>query len=149
MPYIEAYLHVVWTTKNRTPYLSTFTLRKTVWKHIYQNALKQGIHISVINGYKDHCHCLISLKSNQTIQRILQLLKGESSFWINKSNLLEGTNYSHFEWQDEYYAVAVSSQSIKTVRRYILNQEAHHRNNSNNEEYNEFLNLPPLKSGGK
>ena len=151
MPYIKAYLHVVWTTKNRTPYLNTIAFRKKVWKHIYDNALKKEIHIDVINGYENHCHCLISQKSNQTIQQTLQLLKGESAFWINKNNLLQGTGYSHFEWQDEYYAVGVCNEAIPRVRRYILNQEAHHSKISFDDELKKFFiqnDMPPTKSGG-
>lgn len=69
----------------------------------------------------------------------MQLLNGESSFWINKNNLLYGTGYSYFEWQDEYYAVAVSPESIPIVRQYILDQEAHHSKNSFHEELKEFI----------
>ena len=43
--------------------------------------------MDVVNGYSDHCHCLISLSSNQNIENIVQLIKGESSYWINKNCL--------------------------------------------------------------
>lgn len=76
-----------------------------------------------------------------TIEKTIQLIKGESSRWINKNNLLlENTDYSKFEWQDEYYGVSVSPKSIDTVREYIKNQEEHHKIKSFNEEYNEFMN---------
>ena len=65
----------------------------------------------------------------------MQLLKGESSFWINKNNLCK----EHFEWQDEYFAVSVSESMIENVRNYIRNQEKHHQKKSFIEEYNEFI----------
>ena len=49
----------------------------------------------------------------------MQLLKGESSFWINKNKLTK----EKFEWQDEYFAVSVSESLIDQVRDYIKNQE--------------------------
>ena len=64
------------------------------------------------------------------------LLKGESSHWINKQNLTK----SKFEWQDEYFAVSVSESNVETVRRYMHNQEKHHRKRTFVEEYTELLN---------
>ena len=63
------------------------------------------------------------------------LLKGESSNWVNKGNLVEGK----FEWQDEYIAVSVSESQLNKVREYINNQEKHHRVKSFDEEYKIFL----------
>lgn len=44
--------------------------------------------MDVVNGHAEHCHCLVSLSSNQIIEKIVQLIKGESSYWINKNNLI-------------------------------------------------------------
>ena len=135
MPYIKVYIHFVWSTKNREPFLDTRELRQKVWHHIRENAKEKGIFIDFINGYQEHCHCLISLGSDQTIEKTMQLIKGESSFWINKNNLTKGK----FGWQDEYFAVSVSESVIDRVREYIKNQEEHHRHKSFNEEYDEFI----------
>jgi REP element-mobilizing transposase RayT len=37
-----------------------------------------------VNGHKEHCHCLVSFGVEQTIDKVRQLIKGESSYWINK-----------------------------------------------------------------
>jgi len=117
MPFIKVYIHFVWSTKNREPLLSSKELRQKVWQHIRENAKGKGIFIDFINGYSDHCHCLISLGVDQTIQKVMQLIKGESSFWINKQNLIS----NKFEWQDEYFAVSVSESVVNRVRNYIKN----------------------------
>ncbi|WP_313600249.1 IS200/IS605 family transposase [Epilithonimonas vandammei] len=135
MPFVKVYIHIVWSTKNRIPFLNSKDLRINVWKHIKQNASEKGIVIDVVNGYSDHCHCLISLSTNQTIEKVVQLIKGESSFWINKNNLTE----EKFAWQDEYFAVSVSESMIEKVRNYIINQEKHHLTKSFSEEYEEFI----------
>ena len=135
MPFIKVYIHFVWSTKNRVPYLDSKELRLKVWNHIKENAKEKGIFIDFINGYSDHCHCLISLGVEQTIQKVMQLIKGESSFWINK----QGLTKEKFEWQDEYFAVSVSESMIDTVRNYIKNQESHHCKVEFQSELDEFL----------
>jgi REP element-mobilizing transposase RayT len=99
------------------------------------NAINKGIHVDFLNGYLEHLHCLISLGSGQSIDKILMLLKGESSYWINKNKIFR----RKFEWQDEYFAVSVSESSLNRVREYIKNQEEHHRKRSFQEEYDEFM----------
>jgi len=135
MPFLKVYIHFVWSTKNRVPYLDSKELRQKVWNHIRENAKEKGIFIDFINGYNDHCHCLISLGVDQTIQKVMQLIKGESSFWINK----QGLTQQKFEWQDEYFAVSVSESVPEKVRNYIKNQEEHHLKKSFQAEYNEFM----------
>lgn len=135
MPYVKTYIHFVWSTKNRVPFLNTAVLRLQVWNHIRENAREKGIYVDFVSGYSEHCHCLISLGTDQTLQKTVQLIKGESSFWINKHKLTS----EKFEWQDEYLAVSVSESMIDKVREYIKNQEEHHKKKSFVEEYNTFL----------
>jgi REP element-mobilizing transposase RayT len=68
-----------------------------------ENAHKKGIKLDHINGHFEHVSGLISLNSNQNIETVANLLKGESSFWINKNNL---TN-TRFGWQDEYFGASI------------------------------------------
>jgi len=135
MPFIKVYIHFVWSTKNRFPFLNSIELRQKVWSHIRKNAKEKGIYVDFINGHSDHCHCLISLGVDQNIQKIVQLIKGESSFWINKNKL----TIEKFEWQDEYFAVSVSESLIDKVRDYIKNQEVHHSKKTFQEEYDEII----------
>jgi putative transposase len=134
MGYIKIWVHLVWTTKNRDPVL-TADIRKQVFDHIRRNAIEKGIYIDFINGFLEHVHCLISLGSGQNIDKIMMLLKGESSYWINKSKILG----RKFEWQDEYFAVSVSESAVNRVRNYIKDQEQHHKKRSFQQEYDEFL----------
>ena len=135
MPFICIYIHFVWTTKNRIPFLNSASKRMEVWKHIRQYAFDHGIHADFVGGYEDHCHCLVSLKNNQSPDMIMQLLKGESTRFVNRSSLSE----IGFDWQDGYYAAAVQFDRVNQVRDYIKNQEAHHCNQSFTDEYDELL----------
>lgn len=134
MPHVKVWIHFVWSTKNRQPLL-TDEIRQKVFRHIRENALDKGIHIDFIDGYTNHVHCLISLGTDQTIGKTMQLINGESSFWINKNNLCRGK----FEWQDEYFAVSVNESTLESVRKYIATQEAHHQIRSFEEEFEDFL----------
>jgi len=134
MPWIKVWLHFVWSTKNRIPYLQD-PIRPKVFDHIQQNALKKKIHIDFINGYLEHVHCLISLGSDQTLEKLMQLIKGESSFWINKNELTK----TKFGWQDEYFVASVSESNLEKVRRYIAKQEEHHSKVPFEKEFDEML----------
>ena len=122
-------------------------LRGEIFEHIKENALKKEIYLDTINGAAEHVHTLFSLRSDQTIATIAQLMKGESSHWVNDQRLSRGK----FEWQDEYIAVSVSESMVEKVREYIRNQDEHHRTKTFTEEYEEFLVkfrfLDPIQAG--
>lgn len=121
MSYVRVWIHCVWGTKKRTPFL-TDENKSDILDHIKKNAKQKDIYIDTINGDKDHIHCLISLKADISLAKTVQLIKGESSFWINKNELTD----DKFEWADEYFAVSVSESQLKKVRNYIKNQKLHH-----------------------
>ncbi|WP_321319067.1 IS200/IS605 family transposase [Labilibaculum sp.] len=149
MPHVKVYIHFVWSTKYREPFLKSSLIRKKIWKHMKENAEEKGIHIDFINGYHDHCHCLVALQANQTISQLMQLIKGESSFWINKNKLCQ----DNFEWQNDYYAVSVGKSALPQVRNYIKNQESHHQLKPFEQEEKEliekygFIKITPAKAG--
>ncbi len=129
MSFIRILVHTVWTTKNRIPSLND-TIRDEVIQHIRQYAITKGIFIDHINGEKEHIHALISLAKKQSIAEIMQYLKGESSFWINKHKKTK----LKFEWQDDYYAVSIGISQLEILRAYIRNQVSHHRKTSFEDE---------------
>lgn len=140
MAYTRIYIHLVWTTSKRIKFLRK-EIRQQVFKHIKSYGTEKGIYIDQVNGYNDHVHCLIGLKADQKISTIMQLLKGESAYWINKEKL---TN-SKFKWQKEYYAVSVGTRQLGIVRNYIKNQESHHAKTTIKTELTKFKKFYNLK----
>ena len=134
MSWVRIWVHMVFCTNNRFPFLDK-EIRQQVFQHIRQNAIIKEIFLDSINGYTDHAHCLISLNRNQSISDVAQLIKGESSYWINKNKL----TLNKFIWQDDYWAVSVSESLVPRTRNYILNQEEHHQKKNFKEEVNEFM----------
>lgn len=134
MPYVRIWIHLVWSTKNREPFLLKET-RAQVFGHIKENAKKKDIYLDSIDGTCDHVHALIKLDTEQTIANVARLLKGESSHWANSNRV----SPSRFEWQDDYYAASVSESDVEAIRRYIAGQEEHHRIKSFSEEYENLI----------
>ncbi len=134
MPFTKIWIHLIWSTKNREKII-TKELKPLLLDHIIENSKKKGIFIKIVNCVSDHAHVLLSLGREQSISKVVMLIKGESSNWVNKNKLVIGK----FEWQDEHIAVSVSESVVDKVFDYIENQEEHHRIKSFEEEYNLFL----------
>lgn len=134
MSYVKIWVHLVWATKNREPLLEK-SIRPQLFEHIRNNAHNKEIYIDFINGMPDHVHCLFALNAEMSIAKAVQLIKGESAFWLNKQKLIN----AKFEWAHEYFAASVSESQIDKVRDYIKNQEEHHRKISFAEEFDAFI----------
>ncbi len=83
MPYTKVMIHFIWSTKNRVPIISK-NLKPLLLSHIKENSVAKNIFIDALNCVEDHIHLLISLGTEQTISKLAMLIKGESSFWVNK-----------------------------------------------------------------
>jgi REP element-mobilizing transposase RayT len=137
MSYVKIWIHAVWTVKNRKPIL-TSEVRQVLFDQIQQNALSKEILMECVGGHHNHVHCLFRLRNNQTIENLMQLIKGESSFWFNKSGLCK----LKLNWQKEYFAVSVSESQVDRVKNYILTQEEHHEKKTwENETMSLFRNM--------
>lgn len=137
MSWVRIWIHLVFATKNREGYFSSNGIRDQVFQHIKKYAISKNIMIDTIGGHKEHLHCLILLGREQNISNIVQLLKGESSHWINNQNYFP----YKFYWQDDYYANSVSESQLNRVRKYIENQEKHHAKNSFENELTQLQEL--------
>jgi putative transposase len=125
---------MVFSTKDWKPWL-TKEIRYKVHQHIIENCKEKDIFLQAINGYTDHLHCLISLGKDQHISKIAQLIKGESSFWINQNNLVP----EKFAWQDDFWAVSVGQSHLERLMNYIKNQEEHHSKKPFKAEIDELM----------
>jgi len=134
MAYVKNWLHCVWGTKNRHPYLIG-DIKTEVIKHILDNAKSKNIYIDSMGGFTEHIHCLISLNPEMSLSNVIQLIKGESSYWINKKKI---TRF-RFSWATEYFGLSVSESQLNNVRNYIRNQEEHHKRESWDDEYNKLI----------
>ena len=61
-------------------------------------------------------------------------IKRISNRWLKN----QGTEYAHFEWQGGYADFSVSQSNLEQVKRYIANQQEHHRKTSFQDEVREL-----------
>ena len=69
MSYSRLFIHVVWSTKNRQPFLEK-EYRCKINDHIYKYAKENNIIINVINSHLDHVHCMLLLRRDQNLSQI-------------------------------------------------------------------------------
>jgi REP element-mobilizing transposase RayT len=120
--YSRVWLHLVWATLDRCPLLNKDAAVK-LSAHLHDYAKSKGIYMRINFVNPDHVHTLIDLPVSLAIEDALQLLKGESSHWVNEQNLVPGK----FGWQRGYGAFSVSQSGVDEVCAYIAGQEEHHR----------------------
>ncbi len=140
MSYVKILVHLVFTTKEREPFLSP-TVRPLLFKHIKEYSKLNNIYLESIGGWNEHVHVLVSLGKEQTISKVAMLIKGESSYWMNKSKMLD----VHFNWQDDYYAISIGESGRGNLISYISNQEKHHKGQSYLQEIREIISKYKLK----
>jgi len=84
-----------------------------------------------IGGMPDHVHLLISASPGRGMSDLMRVLKTNSSKWVHETL----PQHRGFAWQDGYGAFSVSASQLEVVRRYIRNQEKHHRRMTFEEEF--------------
>ncbi|MEM7510545.1 MAG: IS200/IS605 family transposase [Bacteroidota bacterium] len=134
MPYSRIWIHLVWSTKHREPLLNS-DIRSKLFSFMKTYGKNKDIFIEEINGHEDHIHCLLRLKTTQSVSQVAKLLKGASSFWINNEQLIEGKLY----WQSEYFAASVGESELSRIRKYIQIQEEKHSSVSFEDELKSFI----------
>ncbi len=130
--FISNHIHVVFSTKNRVRSVKEQMLPK-LWAYMAGIAENHGMHAVKIGGTDDHAHLLINLGGELGIIKAVQLIKGNSSRWMN---LHPGPR---FEWQEGYFACSVSRSQVARVTQYIANQKEHHRKINSEEEFRVLL----------
>ncbi len=131
--YLSLHYHIVFGTKNRAPIIGPDWLPR-LHDSLGGTIRGLGSFPEGIGGVQDHVHLLVSLKATHCLSDVMRELKKASSAWVH------GTlGESGFAWQEGYAAFTVSASALDAVRRYIANQEKHHRVKSYREELIEML----------
>ena len=132
--YSRLWIHLIWETLRREPMLDkrAATLAST---NLTNYSREKNIYMKINFFNADHTHALIDLPTDYSIEKVIQLLKGSSSHWINEQKLIRG----NFAWGRGFGAFSVSHSDVGRVASYIANQEEHHRKWTYAEEYALFV----------
>ncbi|MCC8070932.1 MAG: IS200/IS605 family transposase [Bacteroidales bacterium] len=88
-----------------------------------------------VNAYRNHVHLLIDIPGTESVSKVVERLKSESS-GILKSN----PNFPDFEkWGSGYGAFSVGWREVEVVKQYIANQTEHHSCESFQDELRRLL----------
>ena len=131
--YLSLHYHLVFGTKNRIPSIDS------PWRsrlHEYMGGTVRGLggFPEGIGVTADHVHLLVALKSKHCLADVMRELKKASSAWDH-----EEIGQRSFAWQEGYAAFSVSATVRDVVRKYISNQEEHHRLKSFRKDFVELL----------
>jgi putative transposase len=118
--FYSLHYHIVFSTKERRP------LIRPEWRprlHEYLGGTVRGMGgvAEAVGGVEDHVHLLVSLKTTEAPADLVRELKKASSIWTAEKH------EPMFAWQEGYSIFTVSWTHVPIVRRYIANQEPHHR----------------------
>jgi REP element-mobilizing transposase RayT len=130
---VKNLIHLVFSTKQRAPLISE-TVRDPMHRYmagIFENC---ECRVPLTNSVADHVHTLFSLSKNWSLKDVVEELKRSSSKWMKT----QGKSFADFYWQSGYGAFSVSESAVARVKRYIANQEEHHRRVTFQDEFREL-----------
>jgi REP element-mobilizing transposase RayT len=130
--YVSNHVHVVFSTKDRIKLIRE-EIQPRLWAYMAGIVENHGMHAVAIGGIEDHVHTLLNLGPTLGIAKAVQVLKANSSRWMNEHHR------TRFEWQEGYFACSVSRSQIAIVREYIAQQRVHHRKMDFMQEFESLL----------
>ena len=123
-------IHLVFSTKRREKSLPD-EFQPKLWAYMAGIARNNKFTAIQVGGFSDHVHALLLLPAVLPLAKAVQLLKGNSSKWINETKAAG----ADFAWQEGYGAFSVGASQTQAVVRYIRNQAAHHAKRSFEDEF--------------
>ena len=130
--FYSLHYHVVFSTKERRPFIRS-DWRARLHKYIGGTVRGLGGVAETVGGVEDHVHLPISLKTTDAPADIVREFKKASSVWVQENH------ERSFSWQESYSVFTVSWTHVPVLRRYIANQEGHHRKTSFVDELKRLL----------
>ena len=127
----RVWLHLVYSTKNRTPWLRDPAVREDLYAYMATTLNNIECPTLKIGGVEDHLHILCGLSRKIAIKDLVEEAKTGPSKWIKT----KGDAYRDFHWQGGYGVFSVSESNVAAVKEYIEKQEEHHRTMSFQDEF--------------
>jgi len=128
------YIHLVFSTKHRQPFLRDEDLRNDLHSFLGGTSKTLECPPILVGGVDDHVHLLARFGRTITQAEWVKELKRVSNLWLK-----EQAGFGDFEWQGGYADFSVSQSNLEQVTRYIANQKAHHRKRSFQDEVRALL----------
>ena len=132
---VRIYVHLVFSTKNRHLFLTDKNIRKECHAYLAGTCKNLASPSLLVGGTEDHVHILCMLSKVEKLADLIRELKRESSQWLKT----KGAALGDFYWQNGYGAFSISPSHVDGLKKYIGNQEEHHRRETFQDEFRRFL----------
>ncbi len=126
-------VHIIFSTKNRTPFLHSPELRSEVHAYLMGTLRGLGCEPLQVGGVQDHVHLLSGLSRRTSLAELVKNLKTSST------KIVKAKGCSNFSWQTGYGVFSVSQSTKESVISYIADQEIHHSKMTFQEEFRILL----------
>jgi REP element-mobilizing transposase RayT len=130
----KLFVHIIFHTKNSYVLIRNED-KARLYAYIGSVINDRGSIPILINGIKDHVHILCVMSKNISLAQLTEEIKRHSSRWIKTLD----SYYSNFAWQGGYAGFSVSLSLVEKTKKYIENQEEHHKKKTFKEELILFL----------
>ena len=127
---VQVYLHLVFSTKDRQPFLRDEKLRTELHAYMAGTCNNQRVDSLQVGGVEDHVHLCCRLSKTLAVSHLIAELKRESSKWTKP----KAKDLGRFYWQRGYGAFSVSPSHVDLVD-YIRRQKEHHKQESFQDEF--------------
>jgi REP element-mobilizing transposase RayT len=126
--YASNFIHCIFSTRKRQPLIPE---SRITGLHAYLGGIarSEGVALIAAGGTANHIHLLFVLPASHSLAQAVQKLKGGSSRWMGQD----------FSWQEGYGAFSVSPSQASVAKKYIQNQEQHHRKQDFEQEFKTLL----------
>lgn len=121
------FFHIVFSTSGRRRLIKG-DRKSRLWRVMAGIAKREGVIVVAINGMEEHVHLLLMIPPVLSVAKVVGRIKAVSSLWMK--DFVPG-----FRWQQGYSCFTVSRSVVPAVKRYVLEQEKHHRRFSFEQEY--------------
>jgi putative transposase len=133
-------VHIVFATKNREASLPA-EIQSRLCQYLGGIARANKMKALAVGGGADHLHVLVGIPPTLTVSKVVQILKGNSSKWLNETF----PEHGRFAWQEGYGAFSVGISAVDDTVRYIVKQAEHHRKRTFRDELELMLKRHGLK----
>lgn len=120
--YSQLLLHIVTSTKARTPWISTAVAAR-LYPYIGGIVRAERGVLYQIGGIEDHVHMYLRWRPDGAVSDLMRTVKSRSSKWVHETFPELGA----FAWQQGYSVFSVSKSEEDALKRYIEGQARHHR----------------------
>ena len=115
--------HIVWITKYRKPVLGGEVGKRV--RELIRGICKQQ-EVEILSGHvsKDHIHLFVSVSPHLAISKLVQYLKGKSSYKLLQENKqLSRLFWGRHLWARGYFVSTSGNVTDEVIMEYIRNQE--------------------------